>query len=251
MVTMIHKTKGFVCHHIPKTGGTSIGNWMSNNIGSDVYWVGSRGVRTLTRDAKGEMFLDSRDVRFNSWAKWWNKHAKDINGFPPHMRVSHTKAVITRNKRTKHLKPWHFTFLRNPYDWVTSLFWYRRKMRSPMDRFYKQCHDEADPVKAFDIFLTCLKNRDPKFFTSDPIQSFWINSELDFMGDFSQLEQDFKKIMSLFDIEVTDFPKVNVQPSNRIVRLWKHKSLIDKATELLAKDIKLYETTFNKKATYE
>ncbi len=248
---MIHKTKGFVCHHVPKTGGTSIGNWMSKNIGKDIYWVGSGGVRTLIRDAEGEMFLDWKDDKFEKWDQWWSQHGRGKNGFPPHMQVDQTKSVLRRNKRTKHLKTWHFAFLRNPYDWVTSLFWYRRNMRSGMDRVYKKAHSQKDVEKAFRIFLECIQERDGFPAGTDSLQCFWINSSLDFIGDFSQLEEDFKKIMSRFDITVDAFPKVNVQPQNKSVYLWKSDRVKDMAAEILAKDIELYEKTFNKRATYE
>ena len=137
MVAMIHKTKGFVYHHVPKTGGTSIGNWVANNIGNDVYWIGTRGVRTLTRDATTEMFLGWNDEEdYYEWMDWWRKHGTGVNHFPPHIQVSRVKKLLRTNRRTKHLETKHFAFLRNPWDWITSLFWHRKNLRSPMDKIY-------------------------------------------------------------------------------------------------------------------
>ena len=250
---MVHKTKGFVCHHIPKTGGTSIGNWVAKNMGNEVYFVGQRGVRTLNRDAEGEMFVgwNVGDPEHEKWMKWWVKHASIPNGFGAHNQVSRTKKIISGNARTKHLKKtfWHFAFLRNPYDWLTSLFWHRKHVKSPMDKIYRKVIDNTDNESSFLEFIVCLENRD--WLKADRLQSFWLNSKVNFIGDFDNLERDFKKIMSRFDIEVNNFPKTNIQPNNRSVYLWNKPEILARATSLLSKDIKLYETTFNKKATYE
>lgn len=253
MVTMAHKTKGFVCHHIPKTGGTSIGNWIAKNMGQEVYFVGQRGVRTLTRDTEGEMFVgwSESNPDHNNWMKWWFKHAGLRNGFGAHNQVSLTKKILYGNPRTKHLKKnfWHFAFLRNPYDWLTSLFWHRKHIPSPMNKIYNKVIDNPDQDLAFAEFIFCLENRDG--LKSDRLQSFWLNSKVDFIGDFDNLERDFRKIMSRFDIEVNNFPKTNTQPKNKSVYLWNNPEILARATNLLSKDIELYEKTFNKKASYE
>ena len=250
---MAHKTKGFVCHHIPKTGGTSIGNWIAKNMGQEVYFVGQRGVRTLTRDTEGEMFVgwSESNPDHNNWMKWWFKHAGLRNGFGAHNQVSLTKKILYGNPRTKHLKKkfWHFAFLRNPYDWLTSLFWHRKHIPSPMNKIYNKVIDNPDQDLAFAEFILCLENRDG--LKSDRLQSFWLNSKVDFIGDFDNLERDFRKIMSRFDIEVNNFPKTNTQPKNKSVYLWNNPEILARATNLLSKDIELYEKTFNKKASYE
>lgn len=250
---MAHKTKGFVCHHIPKTGGTSIGNWIAKNMGQEVYFVGQRGVRTLTRDTEGEMFVgwSESNPDHNNWMKWWFKHAGLRNGFGAHNQVSLTKKILYGNPRTKHLKKkfWHFAFLRNPYDWLTSLFWHRKHIPSPMNKIYNKVIDNPDQDLAFAEFIFCLENRDG--LKSDRLQSFWLNSKVDFIGDFNNLERDFRKIMSRFDIEVNNFPKTNTQPKNKSVYLWNNPEILARATNLLSKDIELYEKTFNKKASYE
>lgn len=251
MVTMVHKTKGFVCHHVPKTGGTSIGNWMAKNMGDEIYFVGQRGVRTLNRDAEGEMFVgwSVDNPEHIKWMKWWVKHASIPNGFGAHNQASRTKKILSRNARTKHLKFWHFAFLRNPYDWLTSLFWHRKNIKSPMDKIYSDIKDNEDNDLAFVKFIDCLENR--VSLKADRLQSFWLNSKVDFIGDFDNLERDFKKIMSRFDIEVNNFPKTNIQPNNKSVYLWNKPEILTRATNLLSKDIELYEKTFNRKASYE
>ena len=252
MVTMVHKTKGFVCHHIPKTGGTSIGNWMSNNIGDDIYWVGTRGVRTLARDAETEMFVGRKDSEeYQDWMKWWRKHGGGKNHFPAHQQVSTVKKRLKKFKRTKDLKLWHFIFLRSPYDWLTSLFWHRVNVHSNMDRIYKRhILDSTDHEAAFNNLMDCMLWR--KTTNADPIQSFWINSDVEFIGDFSNLEEDFTKIMSRFDIKVENFPVRNTRSKlGKDVYFWENKKLLDKASRLLRKDIKLYEDTFQKEVKYD
>lgn len=256
MVAMIHKTKGFVYHHVPKTGGTSIGNWVANNIGNDVYWIGTRGVRTLTRDATTEMFLGWNDEEnYYEWMDWWRKHGTGVNHFPPHIQVSRVKKLLRTNRRTKHLETKHFAFLRNPWDWITSLFWHRKNLRSPMDKIYaKHILGQKNEATAFSNFIDCLSSERVSKLglpLTDPPQSFWINQDVDFIGDFSKLEEDFTKIMSNFGIKVTDFPIKNTQPNNRIVYFWNDYSLVEKARLFLSKDIDLYEKTFNKEATYD
>ena len=118
-----------------------------------------------------------------------------------------------------------------------------------MDKIYSDVINNKDNDLAFAEFINCLENR--VSLKADRLQSFWLNSKVDFIGDFDNLERDFKKIMSRFDIEVNDFPKTNIQPNNRLVYLWNDSKVLARATKLLSRDIELYEKTFNKKASYE
>lgn len=242
MVAMIHKTKGFVYHHVPKTGGSSISNWIAKNIGQDMYWIGTKGVRTLTRDAPTKnMFLCDTD-----WMNWWRKRP---SFFPPHISVSRVKRLVRSNPRTKHLRTWQFLFMRNPYDWLTSLFWYRKDQE--LYSYYRKHGgnkwiNPKDDREAFDCFIDCMLL--PK---GDPLQSHWIDSKVDLIGDFCKLEEEFTRVMSLFEIKVDKFPVINQSTPKKAVYFWDDKRLLDKATRLLRRDIRLYEKTFNKKAEYD
>ncbi len=120
-----------------------------------------------------------------------------------------------------------------------------------MDRVYKRhILDSPDHEAAFSNLMDCMLWQ--KRTKADPIQSFWINSDVEFIGDFSNLEEDFTKIMSRFDIEVENFPVKNTRSKkNKDVYFWENKKLLDKAHKLLRKDVKLYEDTFQKEVRYD
>jgi len=242
VVALVHKTKGFVFHHVPKTGGSSITNWLTHTFPDDLFWIGKKGVR---RAYVGSKFFPG-DKRMR-------------NLFPAHIHPETIKNILRKGPRTRHLDTWHFGFMRDPYKWFESFFWYRRDRKEQnTKRNYGEGLFQADPEAAWKRFVEITTSG-----KSECTQSFWLKSNqnkiVSFIGDYSNLENDFKKVMNLFDVDVNSpLPVLNTRWREKstvehlpVEKIWHNEKLTKKIEEFLKEDIELYETTFNKRATYE
>lgn len=230
---MAHKTKGFVFHHVPKTGGSSICNWLGENFPNDMVWIGRVGVKKWPP-------LES---------DCWKSLQKS---FPVHIPIENAVKVLKSSIRTRHLSTWHFAFMRNPYEWFESFFWYRRGKKEPRTKkIYGKNWCERDERSAWKKFIQVIEAG-----KGESSQSHWIKTQgvkkISFLGDYANLENDFKEVMGLFGVDTNfSLPVINTSPINDRIYLWDDKESLAKIKTFLKEDIELYEKTFNKRATYE
>ena len=103
---------------------------------------------------------------------------------------------------------WKFAFVRNPWDWMVSRFYYdlRRRPMAP----------EVEMISEDDILRICFMKGVRRGITwTDYRQQYaFLSNELghlqvDFVGRFESLQRDFDKITERLSIERTVLPKLN------------------------------------------
>lgn len=203
-----------------------------------MFWIGKRGLR---RWPVPEGITDEA---------WWKSETN--KGFPAHIPFEKINQILRTNRRTKGLSTWHFAFMRDPYDWFESFFWYRRgKKETNTKKVYGKSWCEINARSAWKKFVNVTEAG-----RGERPQSFWIKPQgvkkISFLGDYANLENDFKEVMMFFDVDTNfSLPVLNTSPINDRIYLWDDKESLAKIKTFLKEDIELYEKTFNKKASYE
>ncbi len=95
-----------------------------------------------------------------------------------------------------------FTFVRNPWDWVVSWYFYRKKQYNEDIPFKEWLMDEKSPAYYFGMGLAF----DQSFFIRDNNGDI----SLDFIGRFENIQEDFNYICSKLNI-----PFCTLIPSNQ------------------------------------
>jgi len=131
-----------------------------------------------------------------------------------------------------------FSVMRDPYDWLISLFEYFYHV----DVFSSFLPDHYSD---FGLFVERFHEINQK------LQSYWITNagklDVNELIDFSNLEQGIRKIQKRYDIN-KPIKKLNSKKKNNVQNHYRSQSIIDKAKKLLEPDIVLYEENFQKSA---
>jgi hypothetical protein len=161
--------------HIPKTGGTSIENLLGMDRASNLY------------------------------------HRRNkVDGVPPqHLPIGEIRKKVGEEKYLNYFK---FTFIRNPYDRMVSEFFYRRKMswfpkipnmrwdsfREFMENVFVKLKDAEDWQEIrrgkFDAHL---ETQISFLGDMDIHEHGWQTNELNFLGKYEFLQQEFDRICKL------------------------------------------------------
>jgi hypothetical protein len=108
-----------------------------------------------------------------------------------------------------------FSFVRNPWDRLVSLFFYYRRFR-----LHRRRHDSGSNLllKDFHSFIREICNPKSQWFNIRPVsmsfiyaqpQMYWLDYKMDFIGRFENLESDWKKLCSMIGIPNKVLPKHN------------------------------------------
>lgn len=205
--------KGYFVH-IPKTGGASIKNALPDEC--------------LTKPNK-EGMLNYIDAKAPAW---W------ITGFGPGGSCKHLSPTFPFFyyivDKTKYNGSFKFSFVRNPFDRAVSSYAHQKKAIS---RFYTKCVNENDQFKystkffpefesirsvvdleelfSFSYFVSYLdkifkynklmiddSHHLPQvFFTHRRISENYFIKNIDFIGRFENIEQDYWKVCKFLDVE--------------------------------------------------
>lgn len=95
-----------------------------------------------------------------------------------------------------------FTFVRNPYDRLISLFFYLKKREGKLTRglsfkeFLYSLKKNITEVGLYNVKGNSQANNQYK----------WITTEIDFIGNYENLQQDFNTLCSILGIEEQELP---------------------------------------------
>lgn len=162
-----------------------------------------------------------------------------------HETYDQIKEMLPENIFDNYFK---FTFMREPKSWFLSQYSYNSRYTHNNDKLFLILNDENklnDPenkiidTEDFISLYILLK----KWFKGHS-QLLWVNNDLDYIGDFNNLNKDFEIIKNLLHID----------NSEQIPTLNKSKSQLYSLSEdseklfyvLFKKDVDFYEKNFNK-----
>lgn len=142
-----------------------------------------------------------------------------------------------------------FSFVRNPWDKMTSQFFYRKKHYGSKFGFDPFCNE------AFNIFVEKLyddfKNRGKlKFTAMNPFQKPYIvddNQKLivDFLGKYESLDEDFDFVCNHIGIETPRLPHRNKSNHKTYIKHYNTKS-VDLVAEIYEDDIDFLKYEYGK-----
>lgn len=151
------------------------------------------------------------------------------NQFQSHVLCRDLKNRLPEQIFTEYYK---FGFVRNPWDWLVSLYYYT--ISTPNNYMY----DRVSEFSGFPEFIEWICNKEDRLVQSDFFYDLDGNCLVNFIGRFEQLEDDFQLVLDHLDIKV-QLPHSNKGISQ--VNYLKYYSLemIDMVFNAFQKDIKL------------
>ena len=162
-----------------------------------------------------------------------------ISCYDPNRYPAHIKAPELMNLMGKDRYRSFFTFavVRNPWDWLVSLYTFMRK-----DRNHFQ-HDLAMNFKDFDDYISWRCSEDTPFqsdfvFSSDNIKV------VDYIATYEQLDQEIDYICSKTGLPKITLPKLNVSKSIPYQEYY-NKKTIELVRATYKRDIELFEYDFH------
>ena len=194
MPCIIDRSAKLIFIHVPKTGGSSIADYLYNPNHKQVF-------------------------------PGWHGHIRSVD--------------IRKSLRNFYDKYFSFTVMREPFSWLVSLFEWR------LAPYYHQLFPELiNTTKSFELFIDNFF--DSGVPTNEKLQSYWFVSDgkvdVDVVWDFENFEE---KVTNHFNLP-HPFPiknKGHYQHKDH----YNSQTIIDKATQLLAPDLELYEKLFGKR----
>lgn len=166
---MISIQNNFLFIHVPKTGGNSLQNVLKAYSEDDIVIL-----------AKHQDGIDRFEVRNKSY---------DIT---KHSTLSHYKSILEHELYQSLFK---FATIRNPWDMMISFYFYPHRGVEEWDR------------NAFIALLNNVKNI--RHYLCSGTQSLKIDSELDYLVKFENLDEDFRKVCENVGIPNILLPKRN------------------------------------------
>jgi|TARA_R110000744_G_scaffold110231_7_gene207990 hypothetical protein len=131
-------------------------------------------------------------------------------------------------------KYFSFSVIREPYDWLVSLFEYRYQAISTILSTMGQNH-----YHPFECFID-------NFHSSERLQGYWIsrNDDIDVhtLVQFETLDSGINAIKKTFGIS-SPLKSLNIRNKNNIENHYANKQITEKATKLLETDLRLYAET--------
>lgn len=207
----VSRTLRFVYIHVPKCAGTSV-TLALNAAGAEMELVGRASM--------------SERGKFN---EVWLHH-------------------VRASKLEEHVNPeiWNsffkFAFVRNPWDWLVSLYYYRKRGVMPVGGVGRD-EGQAD-VEAFQCWLrlVCRSQTQGRRGASYYLINRSGELAVDFVGKYETLARDFKLICERLGI-VSDLPHLNATVRTTYRRYY-DQELIDLVAASYWEDIKRFGYTF-------
>lgn len=209
----ISRDSEFIFIHVPKCAGTSI-NFALQSAGAklDLHGQASRA----QREKFGEVWLQ-------------------------HLPA----AVIAKNFPYEWKMFYKFTFVRNPWDWLVSLYHYRLRLgREGHLPSHFSSSPSRDEMKAFKAWVELLCRQRPgmkrgaSYYLTDSAGVIGV----DFVGRFETLERDFNSVCSRLNIRAT-LPLKNCS-QHLDYRLYYDDYLIKLVAETYKDDVSMFSYNF-------
>ena len=163
-----------------------------------IYKVAGSSIRSVLNKYDDR---DSSDLPFLDNSRLWleRKFRRPTTSFLTHLKASEIKAKIKSTDFDKYFK---FSFVRNPWDWQVSLYYFMIQNTS-----HRQ-HKLVSRMRSFEEYLDWRINKDLE------LQKEFIYSKsgtllVDFVGRFENIQSDFSKICDKINIPRVILPKTN------------------------------------------
>ncbi len=175
---MICHDAGCIFVHIPKTAGTSL----------EIFFTGYDWIARNARDYV--TYQRERDSYTDSWGG--TLCAGNPDYFNERLRVKHATQAELRSGEAAELWDAYFcfTFVRNPWDRVLSVF----------------DHGRRDAPQRMPEFREWLLQDEPLDHMGQPVFREWIHDwdDLDFVGRFEHLDADFPRLLRAMGYQGND-----------------------------------------------
>lgn len=206
MPILVNHEYKFIFHHVSKTGGTSIWHDITK-LYPDTLIINKRGVPTLNPK------LPMPHATSAQIAKWLS----------PDIYNDYFK----------------FSFMRNPYSWIVSLYLFRRRTMAL---------GKGSLVEGLRKFVLNFRRNKEKF------QSDWLPKPLfgltTYTGLYERLQDDFNLVTAYLGMSSIELSKHNVslKTNDLVLDAYSDGEMLELVTELLKDDIKIYESISKKRA---
>jgi len=176
---LISHSKQFIFIHMYKTAGTSV---------MGVFSPYSRLIDRMAYDYKFSRKLFGMTNRLMGWG---NDGMKQFTGFHKHAKAYEIKEKLEKKQFDSYYK---FSFVRNPYDFLVSLYFYSKQFKRDPSRLVFKDMEYKDFLKRV-ISNNTASQLD---FITDPHDSKLL---VDYIGRFETLERDIAIIQERLDIK--------------------------------------------------
>jgi len=177
---LISHRKQFIFIHIYKTAGTSV---------MDVF---SPYSRLIDRMAYDYVFTRKLFGITNRLMGWGYDGMKQYTGFHKHAKAHEIKEKLENKLFDSYYK---FSFVRNPYDFLVSLYFYSKQFeRDPNRRVFKDMQYKNFLKRVISNKTACQLD-----FITDPNNGKVL---VDYIGRFETLEKDIATIQERLDIKI-------------------------------------------------
>jgi len=209
---LISHSKQFIFIHIYKVAGTSISKALNRYCDFN-----PRYINPLKRI---QLLLGIRPKIF-------------INDFSPHCTAFDIKSSVPNNIFESYFK---FGFVRNPWDWQVSLYWYALK-----DTNHHQ-HDLTKKLGTFDNYLEWRVNEDLHL-QSDFLYS-GENLLVDFVGRFENLQIDFDNVTQRLGLTQSTLGHYN-PTARKDYKEYYNSQTRELVAQAFSKDIEIFNYSFD------
>ena len=156
------------------------------------------------------------------------------------------KSVVLDGYNVDYNNDWdnyfQFSFVRNPFDRILSCF--LDKTKKVIGTEWEMQHYSKYKNSSFEEFVMDLDNDSINQEGHTKEQHLMINlDEVDFIGRFENLNQDFKYVCEKLNIEIEDMPHQNRTNHSEYQNYYNDKT-IAKIKELYSKDMELFEYVY-------
>lgn len=214
--------------HIPKCAGTSIESalgHLENHTGRGGQ--DHRIYRHIEKPLPIKEVLSSGNNIREAWRRFRNSFK-----IPENPRNAYT---VTKEQFQSY---YSFSFVRNP--WARAFSWYQNMMADPLHRKNLNIPDN----QPFSEFLA--KHAGKGYLRP---QTYWLKNysgsiELDFIGRFENLQEDFKKICQDLNIDGVQLPH-KLKSKNVDYRDYYHDGLVELVAEVYSEEIEMFGYTFD------
>jgi hypothetical protein len=221
---MIHHAHKCIFLHIPKTAGTTIESVIS---GIDWYHV-SKGIQKhLTLDGWMTFPRMSQDCGTHREGKIYPKYRFKTKDEIEQIKID-THNLLNESHINNYFK---FTFVRNPFDWVVSWFYWTTSHQ-------KKYKDFNNFVKKY-----VGAGKEHCTFTSQSRYTLYKGKYcMDFIGKFENFNQDFQVVADKLNINWKNSVHINSNSNKPDVPYWNHynKESIDIIFNKYQDDLKAF-----------
>ncbi len=173
---IVSDRKKFIFIHIPRTAGRSV----------------SEALRM-----HGNFFY-KREKRYRLMSKYIHERPR-LKFFQ-----DHTKALNIKKKLSTYDHYFSFTFVRNPYSWLVSVYHFTEKMYKQKDIRFSDMFPVYEQSKNFYEFakIVCAEKKQPFFQKNFVVDE---NGKLivDYIGNFENIKNDFNAITDKIGVRST------------------------------------------------